>query len=59
MPNIKEHRKEIYNLVDGVTELVEVIEEKVLEATQAEILAEKEAELLKIYQEIQALKETK
>lgn len=49
-------RTEIYESIDGVNTLVDVIEKEVVEHTQEEIIAEKEAELLKIYAEIQALK---
>lgn len=59
MPNTKIHREEIYKLVDGVLKLDEVNETPIEVPTEAEILAEKEAEMLKIYAEIQALKETK
>ena len=57
MPNIKIQRSEIYETVNGVTILKEVIETEVEVATQEEIIAEKEAELISIYNEIQKLKE--
>jgi len=57
MPNIEIQRSEIYETVNGVTILKEVIETEVEVATQEEIIAEKEAELISIYNEIQKLKE--
>lgn len=56
MPNTKTHREEIYEVVDGVSTLLEVIETEVEEPTQEELIADKEAQLLAIYEEIQALK---
>jgi len=50
-------RKEIYKLVDGINTLIEVIETEVNTPTTEEIIAEKEAELISIYNEIQKLKE--
>jgi len=57
MPNIEIQRTEVYETVNGVTILKEVIETEVEVATQEEIIAEKEAELISIYNEIQKLKE--
>lgn len=59
MPNTEIERSEIYEVVDGITSLIEVIEMEVEVPTQEEIIAEKEAELLRVYAEIQALKENK
>jgi len=56
MPNIEIQRTEVYETVNGVTILKEVIETEVEVATQEEIIAEKEAELISIYNEIQNLK---
>jgi hypothetical protein len=42
---------------DGTVELIEVIETEVDEPTQEEVIAEKEAQLLAMYEEIQALKQ--
>lgn len=56
MPNTEIQRSEIYKVVDGITSLIEVIENEVEVPTQEELIAEKEAELLKVYAEIQALK---
>lgn len=56
MPTIKIHREEIYEVNDGVTTLVDVIETEVEVPTEQELIAEKEAELLKVYAELQALK---
>lgn len=57
MPNTEIQRKEIYEVVDGVTTLKEVIETEVEVPTQEEIIADKEAQLLAIYEEIQSLKQ--
>ena len=52
--------KEIYETNEnGQTILVDTIEIEIEGPTQEEIIAEKEAELMRIYAEIQALKETK
>ena len=49
--------KEIYKVNEnGQTVLVETFEIKVYIPTEKELIAEKEAELLKMYQELQALK---
>lgn len=56
MPTIKLERNEIYEVIDGVTTLVDVIETEVEVPTEQELIAEKEAELLKVYAELQALK---
>lgn len=57
MPRIEIHREEIYEVVDGVSTLVEVIETEVEVPTEQELIAQKEAELLAMYQELQALKQ--
>lgn len=52
--------KEIYKVNEnGETVLVDTLDVEVKIITPEEIIAEKEAELLKVYAEIQALKETK
>jgi ligand-binding SRPBCC domain-containing protein len=57
MSNTQIITKEIYKVDEnGQTVLIETIEIEVNEPTQEEIIAEKQAELLKIYAEIQALK---
>lgn len=49
--------KEIYETNEnGQTILVDTIEIEIEAPTQEELIAEKEAELLKMYQELQALK---
>lgn len=51
--------KEIYETNEnGQTILIDTIEIDIEGPTQEELIAEKEAELLKMYAEIQALKET-
>ena len=57
MPNIEIQRTEVYETVNGITILKEVIETEVEVATQEEVIAEKEAKLLAMYEEIQALKQ--
>lgn len=57
MPKIEIHREEIYHVVNGVSTLIEVIETEVEVPTEQELIAEKEAKLLEIYQELQALKQ--
>jgi hypothetical protein len=54
--NTEIQRTEIYQTIDGITTLIEVIEQEVPIITQEEIIAEKEAELLRVYAEIQELK---
>ena len=56
MPNIEIQRSEIYETVNGVTILKEVIETEIEVPTQEEVIADKEAELIAIYNEIQNLK---
>lgn len=51
-------REEIYETVDDVTTLIEVIEKEIEVPTVEEIIAEKEAKLLEMYEEIQKLKAT-
>ena len=59
MPNMEIQRTEVYETVNGVTILKEVIETEVEVATQEEIIADKEAALLAMYEEIQSLKNNK
>ena len=49
-------REEIYETVDGVSTLIEVIEKEIEVPTIEEVIAEKEAKLLEMYEEIQKLK---
>ena len=56
MPKIETERTEVYETVNGVTTLKEVIETEVEVQTQEEVIADKETQLLAIYEEIQALK---
>lgn len=57
MPNTIQKTKQIYSKTnDGSLELIETQIIEVEELTQEEIIAEKEAQLLKMYQEIEALK---
>jgi len=56
MPNIEIQRTEVYETVNGVTILKEVIETEIKVPTQEEVIAYKEAELIAIYNEIQNLK---
>jgi hypothetical protein len=58
MPEKKIAREEIYETVDDVTTLIEVIEKEIEVPTVEEIIAEKEAKLLEMYEEIQKLKAT-
>ena len=57
MPTTETQRNEIYKNVNGVTTLIEVIETEIEVQTQEEIIAEKEAKLLEMYAELNALKE--
>jgi hypothetical protein len=57
MPNKEIQRSEIYEVIDGVSTLINVIETEIEVPTQEELIAEKEAQLLQMYQELQALKE--
>jgi hypothetical protein len=57
MPSTEILRNEIYETVNGVATLVEVIETEIEVQTQEEIIAEKEAKLLEMYAELNALKE--
>lgn len=50
-------RTEVYENVEGVTVLKEVIETEIQTPTVEEQIAEKEAQLLAMYAELQALKE--
>jgi outer membrane protein TolC len=49
-------KQEIYKVVDGVTTKVETKEIEVQVPTTEELVAEKEAQLLKMYEELKALK---
>lgn len=57
MPTTEIIRTEVYENINGVTTLVNVIENEVEVPTQEELIAEKEAQLLAMYQELQALKQ--
>lgn len=57
MPQKQINREEIYEVVDGVSTLIEVKETEIDVPTIEEEIAEKEATLLKMYAELQALKE--
>jgi len=57
MPSTEILRNEIYETVNGVATLKEVIETEIEVQTQEEIIAEKEAKLLEMYAELNALKE--
>lgn len=57
MPTTQTQIQEIYEVNDGVSVLVDSIETQVEVPTQEEIIAEKEAEMLAMYQEIQLLKQ--
>ena len=59
MPKVRTEKEEIYKKVNGVTTLIKVVDREVSEPTQEELLAEKEAQLLEIYAEIEALKSNK
>lgn len=56
MPNIEITKTDHYELVNGIPTLTQSIESVVEVPTQEEMVAEKEQELLKIYNEIQKLK---
>jgi hypothetical protein len=56
MSEIKIAREEIYETVGDVTTLIEVIEKEIEVPTTEEVIAEKEAKLLEMYEEIQKLK---
>lgn len=56
MPDLEKQRVEIYEVVNGVSILKEVIEKEVEVATEEEIIAKKEEQLLKMYEELEALK---
>lgn len=57
MPNLEKVTREIYKKQeDGTDLLIETIQIEVEVPTQEEIIAEKEAELLKMYKELEALK---
>lgn len=54
---IEKQRQEYYEVVDGVTTLVEVKEVDVEVPSKEETIAEKEAKLLELYEELKSLKE--
>jgi DNA/RNA-binding domain of Phe-tRNA-synthetase-like protein len=56
MPNTEIKITEIFEVVDGVSTLIDTIQQEVEVPTQEEIIAEKEAELLAMYKELQELK---
>ena len=49
-------KKEIYKVVDGTAVKIETIEEEVEVQTAEELIAEKEAKLLELYEELKQLK---
>jgi hypothetical protein len=55
MPQIRTEMQEIYHRQPDGSSIMEVVEVEITEQTQEELLAEKEAELLKVYNEIQAI----
>jgi len=57
MPITQISTHEIYEVNNGVSVLVETIETEIEVPTNEEIIAEKEAQLLAMYEEIQALKQ--
>jgi len=48
--------QEIYEVVDGISTLIEVNQLEVELASKEEIIAEKEAKLLELYEELQYFK---
>jgi hypothetical protein len=56
MANTEIQRTEIYESIDGITTLIDVIETEVQLPTVEEIIADKEAKLLSLYEEIQEIK---
>ena len=52
----EKQREEYYEVVDGVTTLVEVKEVDVEVPSKEETIAEKEAKLLELYEELKELK---
>ena len=57
MPTTEVQRIERYEMKDGVPVLIEVIEDNIEVISIEEEITLKEAELLRVYAEIQALKE--
>jgi len=57
MPTTEIQRTEIYKMIDGIPSLVESFETEVEIPTQEEIITDKEAEMLAMYEEIQRLKQ--
>jgi len=48
--------QEIYEVVDGISTLIEVNQLEVELATKEEVIAQKEAKLLELYEELQYFK---
>ena len=59
MPTTQTQIQEIYEVNNGVSVLVETIETEVEVPTQEEVIAEKEAALLAMYEELEELKNNK
>ena len=57
MPQKQINREEIYEVVDGISTLIEVKETEIDVPTIEEEIADKEAKMLEMYAELQALKE--
>lgn len=57
MPTTQTQTQEIYQMVDGIPFLVKSIETQVEVPTNEEIITEKEAEMLAMYEEIKRLKQ--
>jgi 1,2-phenylacetyl-CoA epoxidase PaaB subunit len=55
MPQTRIEMQEIYHRQPDGSSIMQVVEVEITEQTPEELLAEKEAELLKVYQEIQAI----
>jgi hypothetical protein len=55
MPQTRIEYQEVYHRQADGSSIMEVVEVEITEQTAEELLAEKEAELLKVYQEIQAI----
>tara|TARA_R110000782_G_scaffold196806_2_gene286076 strand:- start:675 stop:851 length:177 start_codon:yes stop_codon:yes gene_type:complete len=58
MPTTQTNILEVYEVTNGVSVLVESIETLTEVPTKEEIIAQKEAEMLAMYDEIQRLKQT-
>jgi hypothetical protein len=55
MPQIRTEMQEVYHRLPDGSSIMEVVQVEITEPTPEELLAEKEAELLKVYNEIQAI----